>query len=257
MNEPSIGTWRTYATLPVSQLYGIGRKDGLSKLQVGALAVNPCTAFRLLKDFVPLQRGDWFVQNGANSGVGRAAIQFARLWGLNSINVVRNRPGVEALKEELRGLGASRVVTDDEIAASSMRDMADEWTSGKGVALGLNCVGGKNTANVARMLAPGGHLVTYGAMARQPVSLPASLYIFKDIHTHGFWVTRWMREHPDEKSEMLEAILDTMRTQNFRDTPMQPTLWPGADEPDDEVWARLSAAVSRAISGGEKQVFTA
>ena len=45
--------------------------------------------------------------------------------------------------------------------------------------LGLNCVGGKNASEVIRKLGPKGVLVTYGGMAREPVTIPTSLLIFK------------------------------------------------------------------------------
>ena len=50
--------------------------------------------------------------------MGRAAIQLGRLWNLKSINVIRERPSAEeteALKAELRDLGASKVVTEKDL----------------------------------------------------------------------------------------------------------------------------------------------
>lgn len=102
-----------------------------------------------------METGDWFIQNGANSGVGRAAIQFGRLWGLKSINVVRNRSGVEDLKEELVGLGADWVVTEEELAGRDFRGAVKARTGGKGARLGLNCVGGKATTDLVRQLGYG------------------------------------------------------------------------------------------------------
>lgn len=99
-----------------------------------------------------MEKGDWFIQNGANSGVGRSAIQLGRLWGLKSINVIRNRPGVEELKEELKGLGADMVVTEEELADRGSWGVHNEKTDGGEVKLGLNCVGGKPTMDLARRL---------------------------------------------------------------------------------------------------------
>ena len=36
-------------------------------------------------------QGDAVIQNGANSGVGQAVIQLAAAWGLNTVNIVRDR----------------------------------------------------------------------------------------------------------------------------------------------------------------------
>ena len=48
-------------------------------------------AYRMLLDFVPLSPGDVIVQNGANSGVGQAVIQLAKLWGFKTFNIIRDR----------------------------------------------------------------------------------------------------------------------------------------------------------------------
>ena len=44
--------------------------------------VNPPTAYRMLKDFVPLSAGDVVIQNGANSAVGRYVIQVLKIYVL-------------------------------------------------------------------------------------------------------------------------------------------------------------------------------
>ncbi len=33
-------------------------------------------------------------------------------------------------------------------------------------------------------------MVTYGGMSMQPVSVPTSLLIFKDLRVRGFWMSR-------------------------------------------------------------------
>jgi NADPH:quinone reductase and related Zn-dependent oxidoreductases len=45
------------------------------------LKINPMTAWRLLHDYVDLARGDWLIQNAANSAAGRAVIQIAHELG--------------------------------------------------------------------------------------------------------------------------------------------------------------------------------
>jgi trans-2-enoyl-CoA reductase len=42
------------------------------------LGINPPTAYAMLTQIVPLNREDCIIQNGANSGVGRAVIQLAK-----------------------------------------------------------------------------------------------------------------------------------------------------------------------------------
>lgn len=62
---------------------------------------------------------------------------------------------------------------------------------------------------MAKLVGHDGHLVTYGAMARQPVSLPASAFIFKNLTSHGFWQTRWYERHSrQEREELVKRLMD-------------------------------------------------
>lgn len=62
------------------------------------LNVNPCTAYRMLKDFVSLKAGDTVIQNGGNSAVGQMVIQLCKVWNYKSVSVVRDRPNIQELK---------------------------------------------------------------------------------------------------------------------------------------------------------------
>ena len=55
--------------------------------------------------------------------------------------------------------------------------------------LGLNCVGGSASTAVAKSLAPGDTIVTYGGMSMKPLTIPTSLLIFKDLTCKGFWLS--------------------------------------------------------------------
>lgn len=228
MKQQGFGTWRTHAQTTADSVVPIKNKDGLRPEQVGTVSVNPMTAYRMLRDFVQLQPGEWFMQNGANSGVGRAAIQLGKLWGYKSINVVRKREsGMDELKAELTSLGADVVVTDEELEQKSFRDKLKELTNGgrEPIRLGLNCVGGSIVNSMAKYLAPNSHMVTYGAMSKKPVSLPTGLLIFKNISFDGFWVSRWSNENPKDKESCVHEVLDLIREGRFKDTPMQPVRW--------------------------------
>ncbi|TKX20219.1 enoyl-(acyl carrier protein) reductase-like protein 5 [Elsinoe australis] len=228
MKAPGFGTWRTHAQTTRDKFLPIRNKDGISALQAGTVSVNPCTAYRMLKDFSNMKEGDWFIQNGANSGVGRAAIQLGKEFGYKSINIVRKREqGHEELVDDLKSLGADVVVTDEEVAEKGFSDKVKEWTNGgrEKVRLGLNCVGGKLVNNMAKTLAPHAHMVTYGGMSKQPVTLPTAMLIFKNISFDGFWVSKWSEEQPEEKLRTVEHVLDLTRQGKFKDIPVQEVEW--------------------------------
>lgn len=190
----AFGYWQNYSVQDGESFYKVD-KD----LDIGTavqLKVNPCTAYRMLKDFYPLKPGDTIIQNGANSAVGTYVIQLAKLWGYKTINVIRDRPGKDEVIQELRDLGADEVLTET--------DLNNHKNLGK-PKLFLNCVGGNNAMSCQRLLDVGGYSVTYGAMSKKPFSVSATSLIFKDHKYVGFWVSRWYSEH---RREDVAAMLD-------------------------------------------------
>ena len=102
-----VGTWQSRVVCGADCLLKVDRD--LDIFQAGMLKVNPLTAWRVLKGYVDLQRGDWVIQNAANSGVGQCVIQIARELGLRTINVVRR----EGLEKDLLEMGGDHVLLDD------------------------------------------------------------------------------------------------------------------------------------------------
>jgi trans-2-enoyl-CoA reductase len=147
------------------------------------LKINPMTAWRLLHDYVDLARGDWLIQNAANSAAGRAVIQIAKELGFKTVNVVRRAE----LIDELRGEGGDVVLVDSE----ELRNEVKAATSGAAIRLGLNSVGGDSALRLANCLAFGGTLVSFGAMSLQPLKIPTGLLIFKDLRFRGIWINHW------------------------------------------------------------------
>lgn len=84
---------------------------------LSGISSNPCTAYRMLHDFVSLNQNDVIIQNGANSACGQNVIQLANILGYRSVNIIRNRPepDLENLKNHLKCLGASYVLTEEEL----------------------------------------------------------------------------------------------------------------------------------------------
>ncbi len=194
-----VGTWREAVAVRAEKLVVV--PEGIDPVQSAMLKINPITAWRMLHDFVALKRGDWFIQNAANSAAGRAAIQIAHDLGYKSVNVVRR----EELIEELRADGGDVVLVDSE----NLRDEVKSATGGAPIRLALNAVGGENALRVANTLAPEATMVTYGAMSLQPLRIPNGLLIFKNLHFCGFWVNKWYdRATPDQRIETFTPLFD-------------------------------------------------
>jgi trans-2-enoyl-CoA reductase len=177
----NVGTWREAMVVKANELVVV--PSGIEPVHAAMLKINPMTAWRLLHDYVDLNRGDWLIQNAANSAAGRAVIQIARELGYKTVNVVRRAE----LIDELRAEGGDVVLVDGE----NLREEVKNATNGAAIRLGLNAVGGESALRLANCLAPESTLVTFGAMSLQPLKIPNGLLIFKDLRFRGIWINKW------------------------------------------------------------------
>ncbi|GJN89364.1 hypothetical protein Rhopal_002344-T1 [Rhodotorula paludigena] len=267
MGAPQLGTWQSHANIPFSSLIPLPASSPLSLRQAATLAINPPTAWRMLSDFVPLnpeeparggesksRKKQWVIQNGANSAVGVAVIQLAREWGVGTINLVRDRPSIDELKQSLTALGADHVLTYDEFLSrdNNTRQKIKEWVGKDGeLRLALNCVGGKETAEMAKLLAMDGRLVTYGGMAKTALALPPSLFIFKRLVSTGFWLSNWVQTHPSERQTMMQRLAALVHGGKLREPETEVVSLAGTDE---EVAQVLRNVMTRVQEGRGKKV---
>lgn len=195
----NLGTWRDAIAISPNDLVVVPPE--IDPIQASMLKINPLTAWRLLHGYVDLARGDWIIQNAANSAAGRAVIQIAHELGFKTVNLVRRAE----LFDELRSLGGDVVLLDDE----NVRDAVKNATNGAAIRLALNCVGGESALRVANALAFGGTMVTFGSMSLQPFKMPTGLLIFKDLRFRGIWINKWYDEAThDERMAAFGPIFD-------------------------------------------------
>ena len=198
----NIGTWRDAIAVKSEDLVIV--PDGIEPVQAAMLKINPLTAWRLLHDYVDLQKGDWLIQNAANSAAGSDVIQIAHELGYKTVNVVRRAE----LIDELRGEGGDVVLVDGD----NLRDEVKNATGCASIRLGLNSVGGDSALRLANCLAPGGTLVSFGAMSLQPLKIPTGLLIFKDLRFRGIWINKWYdNATPSERMETFRPLFDMAR----------------------------------------------
>src|SRR5213082_625963 len=195
----NIGTWRDAVAVKADELVVV--PDGIEPVQAAMLKINPLTAWRLLHDYVDLQKSDWLIQNAANSAAGRDVIQIAHELGYKTVNVVRRAE----LVDELRAEGGDVVLVDGE----KLRDEVKNATGGAAIRLGLNSVGGESALRLANCLAFGGTLVSFGAMSLQPLKTPTGLLIFKDLRFRGIWINKWYdNATPAQRLETFRRLFD-------------------------------------------------
>jgi trans-2-enoyl-CoA reductase len=197
------GSWQEQLNARVEDCLVVPK--GIDPLQAAQLRVNPATAWRMLHDFVKPEPGAWVLQNAGNSAVGRCVIQLAKLLGLKTASLVRRAELIGGLET----LGGDLVLEDTPDAAKTLKNALKKH--GGRPLLALNAVGGESAATLAKSLAPGGTLVTYGAMGRKPLTLPNGLFIFNGLKATGFWVSRWYEQATAaEAGTMLGHLAEAM-----------------------------------------------
>jgi trans-2-enoyl-CoA reductase len=215
VNDPVIplkagGTWRTHSVYKEAEVLKV--PTDIPKEYLATLSA-PCTALRLLEDFVDLKPGDVIIQNAANGLVGSSVYQIAAARGIKTINIIRTRADVTLL-EKMKLLGAHIVMEQDYFLSGKFRSIMSDLPKPK---LALNAVGGETATEMVRWLSEGGTMVSYGAMTKQPIVTAASHLIFNDISLRGFWLSKWLENHSlEDRKKMLETIYDIYRSDKLK-----------------------------------------
>ena len=157
---------------------------GIDMLQAGMLKANPASALLMLTEYVPLQPGDWVLQDAGNSAVGLNLVSIARARGLRTVSIVRRDSAVEPV----RAAGGDVVLVDGPDLAVRIR----EATGGADIRLGIDAVAGPIVETLGDALAEGGTVVNYGLLSGKPCQLRADQVVFKDIRLVGFWLAKVM-----------------------------------------------------------------
>ncbi|HMJ04723.1 MAG TPA: zinc-binding dehydrogenase, partial [Chthoniobacterales bacterium] len=76
----------------------------------------------------------------------------------------------------------------------------------------LNAVGGESAVRMAKTLASEATVVTYGAMSKQPLTIPNGMLIFKNLKFTGFWVNKWYdAATPAARAETFAPLFEMAR----------------------------------------------
>lgn len=167
--------------------------------QAAMLRINPPTALLLLDDVITLKPGDWIVQNGANSAVGKILIGLAQERGLRTVNVVRR----ESLRGLIEGLGGDAVVVDGPDLASRIRAAA----GGAPVVYGIDCIGGPATRIMVDAVADNGTVCVYGGLSGEDSQVPTLALVYRGVNVTGFMLGRFVAKRTPEQ---IAAIYDTL-----------------------------------------------
>jgi NADPH:quinone reductase len=157
--------------------------DSLTYEQGAALPMNYLTCHFALRERAGLDVGETVLVHGAAGGIGTAAVQLAAAWDARVIGVVSAPDRVEVA----RTAGAHEVVL-----AEGFREAVYELTSGRGVDVVVDPVGGDRIHDSLRSLAPGGRHLVLGFTAGSIPEVRVNRLLLHNISVVGVgWGAWW------------------------------------------------------------------
>ncbi len=138
--------------------------DSLDWVTAAAFPVTYTTAWHMLASRAKVGPGMTVLVHGAGAGVGAAAVQISRLFGARVLATA----GSAAKRERARAMGAEAAI--DYQRDGWVQDVLDH-TSGRGVDVVIDHVGGQTLERSLQALAVGGTLVNCGVTAGNVVEL--------------------------------------------------------------------------------------
>jgi mitochondrial enoyl-[acyl-carrier protein] reductase / trans-2-enoyl-CoA reductase len=196
-----VPTWRETLQVDASRLFALPACDPVA---LSAVGLNALTVWAMLHRVVPLEQGDWIIQNAASSSVGHACFQLAEHGGYRSINVVRSE-GAAARAVEA---GATHVLVDGPTLAAQVAAL----TEGRLPRLAIDAVGGAATGRLASCTAAGGVVLNYGMLSGEPCAIESADLVFRQVGLRGFWLKTWLRDQaPPDVARIYGDLVELTR----------------------------------------------
>ncbi len=168
--------------------------------QACMLKVNPATAYLMLNNYVKVKPGDFIVQNASNSSVGNYVIQLAKLYNINTINLVRRKEVIATLKD----YGA------DYVFKLNLNRKEESFIESSNPKLFIDAVAGKHVDTIASLLTDNSTIINYGLLSGENIQLNPQNTIFKNIILKGFWLSLWLNTMSMEEKDKLYSYLSEL-----------------------------------------------
>jgi NADPH2:quinone reductase len=154
--------------------------ENLSWTEAGAVPEVFITAHDALVTQAAVQAGEAVLIHAVGSGVGLAATQLARAWKATPYGTARTADKIERARE--LGLADGVVVAGafDVIAAATER-----WTSGKGIDVTLDLLGGDYLPASIQAAARRGRIMLIGTVAGRSAAIPLGVVLGKRLTLRG------------------------------------------------------------------------
>lgn len=173
--------------------------ERLSWTEAAAVPEVFMTAHDALVTQAQVQRGESVLIHAVGSGVGLAATQLARAWSATPFGTARTAEKIEKSREYGLEDGITVAADPDEFVAH-----AERWTSGKGIDVTLDLVGGAYLPADIRAAALRGRIMIIGTIAGATATMPVGMILRKRLTVRG---TALRSRTLEEKRAVTEAFV--------------------------------------------------
>lgn len=173
--------------------------DGMDEVTAAGFAIAYGTAYGALRWRADLHAGEILLVHGAAGGVGLTAVEVGKAMGATVIATARGADKLAVAREH----GADHAIDSED---ASLRDRLKELTSGRGVDVVFDPVGGAMFDVSLRAIAWEGRIVLVGFASGTVPQVPANLLLVKNAAALGFYWGSYRKRDP----ERLRAAFDDL-----------------------------------------------
>jgi len=183
--------------------------DNVTDVIASGIAITYGTAIHGLRDRAGIVAGETVVVLGASGGAGLAAIEIARSMGGRVIAVA----STDEKRAICRAHGAEETLST---SAGDLKDSLRRLTSGKGVDIVYDCVGGELAEPAFRALAWKGRYLVIGFASGDVPRLPLNLFLLKGAAALGVFWGEAVKRDPEGHRANLRYALDAISAGTLR-----------------------------------------
>ena len=177
--------------------------DGLSYVDAASMALAYDTAWFSLCDRGRAVAGETVLVMGASGGVGLAAVQLAKAYGLK---VIAGVSGAAKADLVIRAGADAWIDLSCDNPRDSIREQVYALTDGRGADIVLDPLGGDYFDGAIRAVAWCGRMVVIGFAAGRIPTLKVNYVLLKNIEVSGVQVSDYRKRTPEKMAHCMSEI---------------------------------------------------
>jgi NADPH2:quinone reductase len=189
---------REKVAVPAASVVAI--PDALDFDRAAGVIITYGTALHALEDRASPKPGETLAVLGAAGGTGLAACELGKLLGLKVIACASSQQKLDFAKQHGAEIGLN-------YAEEDLKEGLKRLTSGKGVDIIFDPVGGKYAEAALRAIAWEGRFLVIGFAAGDIPKMPLNLALLKGCDIRGVFWGAWVRQNPDKNRAALEKLV--------------------------------------------------